>query len=131
MTPISLLLLYLSFRLKQLTCDFLLQTDRMALTKGQAGAQGIKALLSHTLIHAIGTLIIALVFVPFLWWLALVDFAVHSFVDRVKASITYKKGWKPSDTAFWWAFGFDQEAHNLTHLAYIVIIVMHLGGISL
>src|SRR5687768_15451194 len=77
-----LLLLYICFRLKQFTCDFLLQTDWMALNKGRPGWEGYKALLTHSFLHGIGTTIIVLIFLPSWWWLGLVDFAVHSAVDR-------------------------------------------------
>lgn len=130
MTPAALLLLYICFRLKQFGGDFLLQTDWMALNKGRPGREGYRALFSHTIYHAAGTMVITLFFAPALWWLGLVDFAVHSAVDRVKGLITYKKGWKYTDRWFWWSFGLDQEAHNFTHLAYIVVIVLHLGGIQ-
>ena len=131
MTLLALLYLYIAFRLKHLLCDFILQTDRMALSKGQPGVEGYKALFSHTLIHAVGTLLITLVFIPSLWWLGVLDFVIHSIIDRLKGMITLNKKWKTTDTPFWWAFGIDQELHNFTHLAYIVAIVIYKGGILL
>jgi Protein of unknown function (DUF3307) len=128
MDPLSLLLLYALFRAKHFVCDFLLQTDWMALTKGKPGAEGYRALFIHAGIHAIGTLLITVFFAPALWWLGPLDFVVHSIVDRIKGYFTYKKGWTPKDTIFWWTLGADQEAHNFTHLAYIVLIWMHLGA---
>lgn len=130
MTPLTLLLLYVSFRIKQYTCDFLLQTGWMACNKGKSGKEGLKALLSHTVIHAIGTTIIALVFAPVLWWLGALDFAVHSIIDRTKSIFTNYKQWTNKDTMYWWVFGLDQEAHNFSHLTYIIIIVLHAGGIT-
>lgn len=129
MTATTLLLLYLTFRFKQLTGDYLLQTDWMAMNKGMPGIGGYRALVSHTSVHAAGTFIVMLIFAPALWWLGIVDFLVHSFVDRTKGVMTYKKQWTYKDRWFWWSFGMDQEAHNLTHLAFIVIVVMHYGGI--
>lgn len=128
MSPLSLVVLYLLFRFKHFACDFLLQTDWMALMKGKPGREGYTALFTHTAIHAAGTLVIVLFFAPALWWLALVDFVVHSVIDRIKGVFTYKQGWNPKDTVFWWTLGADQEAHNLTHLAYIVIIYMYVTG---
>lgn len=130
MTLFTLLLLYLSFRFKQLTCDFFLQSSWMALNKGNPGVEGYKALFAHTAVHAVGATIIFLIFCPALWWFGLVDFAVHSVVDRLKAIITYDKKWTPTDWKFWWSYGLDQEAHNLTHLAYILIIIAYLGGVT-
>lgn len=127
MTPLAILLLYIAFRIKQFVCDFLLQNDWMALNKGRPGMEGYKALLSHCLIHAAGTLIVMLVFAPAVWWLALVDFIMHSLFDRFKGILTFQKDWKYTDRWFWWSFGLDQEAHNLTHLAYILIILSQSG----
>lgn len=129
MTLFDLLLLYICFRIKQFAGDFLFQTDWMALTKGKPGFTGYKALFSHTIMHGIGTMIIALIFAPGLWWLGLVDFAVHSLIDRLKGIITYQQKWSHSDRWFWWSFGLDQEAHNYTHLVLILIMVLHNGGI--
>lgn len=131
MTPAEILLLYVAFRLKQFMCDFVLQTDWMATTKGMPGVVGYKALFSHTATHGVATTIIALIFAPALWWLGALDFVVHSLVDRMKGMVTFQKGWKPTDRLFWWTFGLDQEAHNFTHLAYVVGIVLFLGGVSL
>lgn len=131
MTPSTLLLLYLSFRVKHYACDFLLQTDWMALTKGKPGAEGYKALFFHTFLHSVGTLVVVLFFAPSLWCLAPLDFAVHSVIDRVKGVFTYRRGWTPKDTIFWWTFGLDQEAHNFTHLAYILAIVAASGGLAI
>lgn len=131
MTPLGLLFLYIIFRVKHFTCDFMLQSDWMALNKGKPGRAGYNALFSHTIIHAVGTLLIVLVFAPSLWWLALVDFVVHSGVDRLKGVLTLKKHWQTNDTMFWWAFGIDQELHNFTHMAYIVMIFAYKGGVFL
>lgn len=131
MTPLSVFLLYVFFRIKHFVCDFMLQSDWMALTKGKSGKEGYKALFSHTAIHALGTLIVVVIFAPALWWLAIVDFLVHSVVDRMKGVITLKQGWQTKDTMFWWAFGADQELHNFTHIAYIIIIFVYKGGVFL
>lgn len=129
MNPFSLVLLYSLFRIKHFACDFLLQTDWMALTKGKPGGEGYRALFTHSAIHALGTLLIVMLFAPALWWLGLLDFVVHSAIDRVKGYYTYKNGWLPKDRIFWWTLGADQEAHNFTHLGYIVLIYMHGTGL--
>lgn len=129
MSLTTILVLYLVFRFKQLVCDFFLQSSWMALVKGQpANRDGSKALFYHAAIHAVGTLIVALIFAPALWWLAGVDFIAHSIIDKSKAVLNHKMGWTYKDNAYWWAFGIDQELHNLTHLAYIVVIVLHSGA---
>jgi hypothetical protein len=125
----TILVLYLVFRLKQLVCDFFLQSSWMALVKGNPEKKdGSKALLYHAGIHAAGTLVVTLVFAPALWWLAAVDFVVHACIDKSKSLLNHKMGWTYKDNAYWWAFGIDQEAHNLTHLAYIITIVLHAGA---
>lgn len=129
MTLFALLLLYLCFRVKQVTCDFILQTGWMALNKGNPGWEGYKPLFAHTAIHAAGTLIIFLIFCPSLWWFCFIDFLIHSLVDRLKAVMTLQRHWLPGDWKFWWSFGLDQEAHNLTHLFYILVIISASGGL--
>lgn len=131
MTLFSLLALYIAFRLKHFTCDFLLQTDWMALNKGLPGWQGYKALLSHAALHGGGTLLIALIFMPSLWWLGIADFVVHGLADRAKGLLTRWRGWTDRDRWYWWSFGLDQEVHNYTHLAYIVLILVWSGGLLL
>jgi len=128
MNPFSLLLLYALFRLKHFVCDYLLQTSWIAAHKGLPGRDGYRALFIHSAAHALGTLIVTVLFAPGLWWLGLIDFVVHSVIDKIKGGVTHKMGWTPKDTAFWWAIGADQEAHNFTHLAYIIVIFMHISG---
>jgi hypothetical protein len=128
MSLFAILLLYLAFRVKQVVCDFFLQTSWMALTKGNPLTEGgAKALCAHAGVHGLGTLLVTLIFAPAFWWLGLVDFLVHAGIDKVKARINAKYNWTYKDTHYWWAFGLDQEAHNLTHLVYIIVIVMASG----
>jgi hypothetical protein len=130
MTLTALLLLYVCFRIKQVTCDFLLQTAWMALNKGNPGWSGYKPLFVHAGIHSIATLFIFLIFAPSLWWFCFVDFFVHALVDRIKAILTKQQKWTPGNWKFWWSFGMDQEVHNFTHLVYIMIIIAEMGGIT-
>jgi len=121
---LHLLFLYLAFRLKQFLCDFVLQTAWMANTKGKPGTEGWRALGAHCGVHGIGTLAITLIFAPSLWFLGIIDFFVHAGIDRLKTYMTYKHSLTPQKSLYWIAFALDQEAHNLTHLAYIISIVM-------
>lgn len=128
MTLLDILIIYLAFRVKQVVCDFFLQTSWMALTKGNPLKEGgARALMAHAGVHGLGTLAVTAVFAMQFWWIAIVDFVVHAGIDKFKSVLNKKFGWTYSDTAYWWAFGIDQEAHNLTHLAYIVYIVLALG----
>lgn len=119
MTLVDIAIIYLAFRAKQLICDFFLQTSWMALEKGNHW----RPLAAHAGIHAAFTFFLMLLFAPALWWLGAVDFIVHGAIDRYKAGLTHKRGWTPAMDKFWWALGTDQEAHNLTHLAYVAAII--------
>lgn len=128
MTLFDIFLLYLAFRAKQVICDFFLQTSWMANVKGNPfNMGGAKALGAHAGIHGAFTFLLMLLFAPTLWWMGAVDFLVHAFIDKVKGMITNKFGWTYKDFEYWWAFGVDQEAHNITHFAYIVAIVWAQG----
>ena len=129
MTLATILLLYLAFRAKQVICDFFLQSAWMALVKSRPFSEGgAKALVMHAGIHAIFTCLVVMLFAPQFWWLTGVDFFIHALIDKTKALLNNKMGWTYKDDAYWWAFGLDQEAHNLTHLAYIVLIVVNAQG---
>lgn len=130
MTLLLVLTLYVAFRIKQFGCDFLFQTDWMALNKGKPGWEGYKPLLSHAAVHGVGTLLIMLVLLPAYWWLAVVDVVVHAVVDRLKGVYTLRKGWTYKDRWFWWSFGLDQEAHNFTHLFYVLFLLYMVGGLT-
>lgn len=125
MILVDILLLYLAFRAKQVICDFFLQTGWLAMAKEAAlSREGMKALAIHAGIHAAFTFMLVVVFAPKLWWLGIVDFFIHAAIDRTKAAMVLKHGWTYKHFQYWWAFGVDQEAHNLTHVVYIVLIVM-------
>lgn len=128
MTLTAILVLYLVFRVKQVLCDFFLQTPWMALEKGRPfGEGGAKPLFAHASIHAVFTLAIVLLYAPSLWWLGPLDFVIHGIVDRLKVMVTKSRGWTYGNSEYWWAFGVDQELHNLTHLLYIILIVAYLS----
>ncbi len=124
MLLLNILALYLSFRAKQVICDFFFQTGWQAMAREAAlTREGMKALAVHAGMHAAFTFLLLVVFAAPLWWLAIVDFFVHAAIDRAKASIVLKNGWTYKNHQYWWAFGLNQEAHNLTHLVYIILIV--------
>lgn len=77
-----------SLSIKQLACDFFLQTKWMALGKALAGWEGYKPLFVHAGIHGLGTLLIFVIFAPHLWWISLVDVVVHAAIDLFKARLT-------------------------------------------
>lgn len=128
MTYFGILILYLVFRAKQMICDFVLQDTYMVTHKHRPWREGAaKALFQHCGIHAVFTLAIVLYYAPQLWWLSLFDFFLHAGIDRLKGILTHKAGWTYNDHKFWVVFGLDQEAHNLSHLLYLVLIVATIG----
>lgn len=124
---LQIALLYLSFRLKHFACDYIFQTGWMATKKGDNNVEGYKALLAHAGVHAFGTLIVTLFFAPNLWWLSIVDLFVHSLIDWAKSNITKAKKWQSDEKKYWLAYGLDQEAHHLSHFAYMILIVLSLS----
>ncbi|MCJ2135638.1 DUF3307 domain-containing protein [Methylobacterium sp. J-026] len=123
-TPVpvgALALLFLAFAVKQLAADFLLQTTWMAQGKDRASAWAVP-LCAHTGLHGLGTLLIALPVKPALWWLALVDFAVHTAIDRGKSLIGRRTRLPATDARFWWLIGIDQFLHQATHIGLAAIL---------
>ena len=107
--------LLLVMALKHFVADFLFQTHWMAM--GKERCQGWQApLAAHVLCHAVLTLCIALVVAPRLWWLALVDLAIHTGVDRCKSVVGHWSGWNMTKSQYWWLLGFDQLLHQITNI---------------
>jgi hypothetical protein len=125
-TPVSVgafALLVFAFAVKQLGADFLLQNTWMAHGKDRASAW-LLPLCAHTGLHGLGTLLITLPVEPALWWLALVDFAVHTAIDRGKGLIGQRTHFPPTDTRFWWLIGIDQFLHQVTHIGLAAILAV-------
>ena len=114
--------LYAMFVAKHFIADFLLQTSWMALGKGRT-AQWLAPLAVHAGIHAGLTLVIMLALKPALWWLAVVDFIIHSVVDRAKALVTDGLRLTQKDSGWWWLLGLDQALHELTHLGFVLALL--------
>jgi len=127
MSFIDIVFLYLAFRAKHVTGDFLLSSWSARDKSKPFDKGGFKALCIHVGIHAAGTFLVMMIFAPQFWWLAVVDFVIHFWIDKGKAVLNNKMGWTYNDNAYWRLFGLDQEAHNLTHLAYIILIVLNSG----
>ena len=70
------------------------------------------------------TLAIVLAVSPRLWWLAIVDLAVHLSVDRGKSLLGQSGAWKPDQPQFWWLLGLDQLVHQLTNICLAAAIVL-------
>lgn len=124
--------------LKHFLADFPLQTGYMVTGKGKK-ANWLLPLVCHCAVHGAFTLVVALLIRPEYYWLALVDFAIHFVMDRIKAAPNLLGRYKqlaasefPSATAkqirdnhyFWWSLGLDQMVHSLTNLL-IVFLLLH------
>ncbi|GJE14383.1 MULTISPECIES: DUF3307 domain-containing protein [Methylobacterium] len=114
-------LLILAFAVKQLGADFLLQSNWMAQGKERSSAW-LAPLCAHTGLHGLGTLLIALMVKPALWWLALADFAIHAAIDRGKALVGRRTGFPATDARFWWLIGTDQFLHQVTHIGLALVL---------
>lgn len=131
-------LLLVVYQLKHFLADYPLQ-NKFMLGKFLPYPKFILPLLSHGLVHAVFTFLIALCLKPLhvAVVLGLFDMTVHCVVDWVKANPSMGGRFKPltketyptstdadkkSNTFFWWALGADQMAHHLTH--YLLIWAM-------
>lgn len=124
MKPNDVFLLLVLFQLKHFLADYPLQGRYMLGKFSRDPNVWIPALIAHALVHYVFTLAIV-------WWfadlptallLAFVDYAVHFVVDRIKASPDLLGRWKPDTPYFWWALGWDQAMHHLTH--YLIIFTL-------
>ena len=118
----ALVTVYLAFAVKQLVADYFLQTAWMVHGKG-AERDWVIPLAAHAGIHAAGTLLIVLAVRPSFWWLAAVDFVLHFAIDRGKALAVRRLGYSVMDSGFWWAIGSDQALHQVTHFAFLLLIL--------
>ena len=117
----AFLALYAAFAIKHFLADFLCQPGWVAA--GKCAATGwARPLAMHAAMHAVLTMLIATVVVPSLWWLGILDFVLHCAIDRTKAVLSRRLALQPADDAFWWAFGADQLAHQLTHIVWVVVL---------
>ena len=103
----------LALTIKHVVADFFLQTTWMA--KGKDARTGwALPLLVHCLIHGVLTTAIVAAVIPRLWFIGLIDFAVHICIDRAKGLCVSHFGVTPESHWFWWLIGIDQALHHLT-----------------
>lgn len=119
--------LLILFQIKHFVADYPLQTRYML---GKFKEHGwIKPLAAHCGVHAGFTFAIAFAFVDFglSLFVALLDFVIHFTMDRIKASPKLLGRFTAIDPKFWWALGFDQMIHHLTHYLIILVIICGLA----
>ena len=79
-------------------------------------------LLVHCLIHGVLTTLIVIAVMPRLWFIGVIDFAIHIIVDRAKGlcvstfNVTSEQVW------FWWLIGIDQALHHLTGFGLSIVL---------
>jgi hypothetical protein len=118
-----LTLIVISFTVKHVLADFVLQTPWMWRTKDKEHGW-IAPLAAHAGCHAAFTLAVALVISPALWWLGVVDFLLHGTIDRARAVIGRRLDLAPGHSGWWWLFGIDQALHQLTHFGYAIALAV-------
>jgi hypothetical protein len=109
------------FNAKHLIADFMLQPDWMALGKAQPRGW-LKSTAVHALVHAVATGLIFGLLAPRYLWLAVVDFVVHFSIDRSKALVNGTYELDISKQGFWLSFGVDQSLHELTNIAFALVV---------
>ena len=103
---------------KHFFCDFVLKTDRMEYTKGIYGHPlGIQ----HSMYHAIGTLIVSILFVgpKMAFILAPVDGIIHYHLDWFKSKFGPDAGHKH----YWVWHGAHQLIHQLTYILLLILVI--------
>jgi len=122
MTEIFLLLIL--FQIKHFVADYPLQGAYML---GKFKREGwVLPLAAHCGVHAVFTFAIATAFadVKLAVVAAVIDFVLHFAMDRLKASPDMMGRFKPDNPKFWYALGFDQMVHHVTHYLIIAMIVL-------
>jgi hypothetical protein len=116
-------ILLIIYQFKHFIADFPLQREYM-LRKTRAGWDFLLPLVTHCMVHGLGSLIIVMFFNSSLWWLAILDFVTHFVMDRLKSGPRYLGRFNDlSKPGFWNSLGFDQMVHHLTHIYIIYVII--------
>lgn len=119
-----MLLFLLSLLLiKHAVADFFLQRAFMFKDKHVYGGKGG---ITHAVIHGGLTGIILLAVISNVYLalgLAAADAVLHYHIDYIKSSWNVKTQAQPSELRYWYAFGLDQLAHQLTYVGMIWYII--------
>lgn len=119
----TILTLFTLLILKHFLADFVFQTNKMVMEKGNYGAfWGIL----HSLVHAVLTgLVFYAIFTDIVsvLLLAFIDGIVHYHIDWAKMNINKNRSLTPADDAFWFWLGVDQLMHYLTYIGLIALAI--------
>lgn len=108
---------------KHLVVDFVLQREYQWRNKGTYGHLGG---IEHAGLHALGTVIVLMFFVPMPVAMALgvLDGLIHYHIDWAKMRINEDMGWKPdTHPEFWILLGLDQFLHTMTYILILYILL--------
>lgn len=106
---------------KHVVADFLLQTNWMAAGKDRRTGWALP-LLAHCAVHGVLTTALVAAAQPKLWFVGLVDFAIHITIDRLKGLMASRGGITIGHRWFWWLIGVDQALHHLTDFFLAIYI---------
>jgi len=121
----NIFILLVIYHIKHFIADFLFQNNYM-LKKILPGWDFALPLALHCAVHGVFTLLICLYYRPEMWWLSLVDFGIHFFLDRFRSGPRYLGRYNDvNQTIFWWILGFDQLMHQLTHIWLVWLILFY------
>ena len=121
----TVFILMIIFQVKHFAADYIFQYNYM-LKKVSPRWDFLVPLVLHCSVHSFLTLVVCLVFKPHLWWLSLVDFIIHFFLDRLRSGPRYFGRFKDlNKSIFWWILGADQMLHHLTHIGLIWYMIHH------
>lgn len=106
---------------KHVVADFFLQTKWMAVGKDSPTGWAWP-LLAHCLVHGVLSTALIAALAPSLWFLGLVDFAIHLIIDRAKGWCVVTFRIAPGHRWFWWLIGIDQALHHLTGFGLAIVL---------
>lgn len=112
----------LALTVKHVVADFFLQNAWMAMGKDARTGWALP-LLAHVSIHGVLTTALVAAVQPKLWFIGLIDFAIHITIDRSKGFLVARYRIAPGNPWFWWLIGIDQALHHLTGLGLAILLV--------
>ena len=110
--------------IKHSICDLALQGRFTKKQGDKKNLTDIKGYL-HAGDHAIGTFLVALLFVGLLpaLGIAIADFVLHFIIDYTKRRYTLAKNIKQSNSKFWVIQSIDQIAHYSCYFVFVIILI--------
>ena len=110
--------------IKHSICDLALQSRFTNKPGDKKNLTDLKGYL-HAGDHAIGTFVVALLFVGLLPALsiALLDFVLHFIIDYTKRRFTVAKRITPKNPKFWQIQAVDQILHYCCYFLYVLMII--------